>query len=180
MLKKILVALDRSEMGKQVFEQALALAQATKANLMLLHVLSPEEEGSPYFPVLSNVEYYPGINPQSFELYQKRWESFKNESVEMLQSLSAQANTVGVSTEFTQILGSPGRAICKLATTWGADLIIMGHRGRSGLTEMFLGSVSNYVLHHAACSVYIVHRQSNVKNPETVVTESTTVVGSVK
>ena len=93
MLKKILVALDRSEMGKQVFEQALALAQVTQAQLMLLHVLSPEEEGSPYFPMLSNVEYYPGLSGQSFELYQKQWDSFKDEGVQMLQSFSAQANT---------------------------------------------------------------------------------------
>src|SRR5690348_10069907 len=120
MLKKILVALDRSEMGKQVFEQALALAQVTQAKLMLLHVLSPEEEGSPYFPMLSNVEYYPGLNGQSFELYQKQWDSFQDEGVQMLQSCSAQANTLGVSTEFSQRLGSPGRTICKLAATWGA------------------------------------------------------------
>ncbi|MBH8565221.1 universal stress protein [Nostoc sp. CENA67] len=180
MLKKILVALDRSEMGKQVFEQALALAQVTQAKLMLLHVLSPEEEDSPYFPMLSNVEYYPALSGQSFELYQKQWDSFKDEGVNILQSFSAQANTLGVSTEFSQTLGSPGRTICKLAATWGADLIIMGHRGRSGLAEMFLGSVSNYVVHHATCSVYIVHNPVLVKNPETVVKESTSVVGSTQ
>ena len=36
------------------------------------------------------------------------------------------------------------------------DVIVMGHRGISGLQEFFLGSVSNYVLHHAPCSVLIV------------------------
>jgi nucleotide-binding universal stress UspA family protein len=156
MLKKILVALDRSEMGQQVFEQALALAKATQASLLLLHVLSPEEEGSPNIPTISNFDYYPGLSGQSFELYQKQWDNFKNEGVQMLQSLSAQANISGVSTEFTQTLGNPCKSICKLAINWGADLIIMGHRGRSGLTELFLGSVSNYVLHHAPCSVHIV------------------------
>ncbi|MEA5507155.1 universal stress protein [Halotia wernerae UHCC 0503] len=174
MLKKILVALDRSEMGQQVFEQALALAKLTQANLLLLHVLSPEEEGSPYLPMLSNVDYYPGFSGRSFELYQKQWDSFKDEGVKMLQSLSAQANTAGISTEFTQILGNPGRTICKLAANWGADLIVMGRRGRSGLTELFLGSVSNYVMHHVSCSVYIVHYPINVQNPEKVV-ETTSV-----
>jgi len=29
--------------------------------------------------------------------------------------------------------------------------------GRTGLRELFLGSVSNYVLHHAPCSVMVVH-----------------------
>ncbi|MFN6568056.1 universal stress protein [Dendronalium sp. ChiSLP03b] len=173
MLKKILVALDRSQIAKQVFEEALALAKGTQANLLLLHVLSPTEEGSPYLPMLSNMEYYPGFTSQSFELYQKQWDSFKNEGVEILQSFSAQANTIGISTEFTQIVGHPGPTICKIATTWDADLIIMGRRGRSGLAELFLGSVSNYVLHHAPCSVHIVHHPISVQNAEKVVVETT-------
>jgi nucleotide-binding universal stress UspA family protein len=163
MLKKILVALDRSEIGQVVFEQALALAKAMSAQLLLLHVLSPEEEGSPYLPMLSNIDYYPGLNGQSLDLYQQQWDKFQDEGVQMLQSFCAQANTANITTEFTQVLGNPGKTICKLATQWSADLIIMGHRGRSGLKEFFLGSVSNYVLHHAACSVYIVHSPIGLK-----------------
>jgi nucleotide-binding universal stress UspA family protein len=157
MFNKILVAVDRSEMSIKVFEQALSLAKITSANLMLLHVLSQEEEGSPEALVFPNIDYYPGWNEQSFKLYQEHWEKFKNEGLQMLQSWSSQANTSGVNTEFTQNTGSPGRMICELATDWNADLIIMGRRGRSGLAEFFLGSVSNYVLHHAPCSVQIVH-----------------------
>ncbi|MBU7585283.1 MAG: universal stress protein [Nostoc sp. TH1S01] len=166
MLKKILVALDRSEMGTEVFEQALALAKAMSAQLLLLHVLSPEEEGSPYIPMLSNVDYYPGLSGQSLDLYQKQWDKFKDEGVRMLQSFSAQANTTSVTAEFSQILGNPGNTICKLAAQWNADLIVMGHRGRSGITEFFLGSVSNYVLHHANCSVFIVHSPKSLNSTE--------------
>ncbi|MCC5637534.1 universal stress protein [Nostoc sp. CHAB 5844] len=173
MLKKILVALDRSEMGQEVFEQALALAKVMPAQLLLLHVLSPEEEGSPYIPMLSNVDYYPGLSGQSLDLYQKQWDMFKDEGVRMLQSLCAQANTADVTAEFTQILGNPGNTICKLAAQWNADLIVMGHRGRSGLTEFFLGSVSNYVLHRANCSVYIVHCPTRLKNSEKDVVKAT-------
>jgi nucleotide-binding universal stress UspA family protein len=157
MFNKILVAVDRSEMSIKVFEQALSLAKITSANLMLLHVLSQEEEGSPEALVFPNIDYYPGWNEQSFKLYQEQWDKFKNEGLQMLQSLSAQANTSGINTEFTQTTGNPGRMICELANNWNADLIMMGRRGRSGLAEFFLGSVSNYVLHHAACSVQIVH-----------------------
>ncbi|WP_375514671.1 universal stress protein [uncultured Nostoc sp.] len=157
MFKKILVALDRSEIGQQVFEEALGLAKLTQASLMLLHVLSPEEEGSPYGPMLSNLDYYPGLSSQSFELYQNQWDTFKKEGIQMLQSFCAQANTAGVTTEFTQNIGNPGRIISDLARSYGADLIVMGRRGRSGLMEIFLGSVSNYVLHHAPCSVHVVH-----------------------
>ena len=157
MFNKILAAVDRSDMSIKVFEQALSLAKITSANLMLLHILSQEEEGSPEALIYQNIDYYPGWNEQSFKLYQEHWDKFKNEGLQMLQSWSAQANTSGVNTEFTQNTGSPGRMICELATSWDADLIIMGRRGRSGLAEFFLGSVSNYVLHHAPCSVQIVH-----------------------
>jgi nucleotide-binding universal stress UspA family protein len=157
MPNKILVALDRSEIGQQVFEQALVLAKATKADLLLLHVLSPEEEGSPRIPMVSNYDYYPGLSEQSFEIYQNQWDNFKAEGVKMLQTFAAKANTAGISTEFTQTMGNPGKTICKLAANYGANLIVMGHRGLSGIKELLLGSVSNYVLHHAPCSVYIVH-----------------------
>ncbi len=43
-----------------------------------------------------------------------------------------------------------------MARNCGADVIVMGRRGHSGLSELILGSVSNYVLHHAPCSVLIV------------------------
>ncbi len=168
MFKKILVALDRSEIGQQVFEEALSLAKLTQASLMLVHVLSPEEEGSPYVPMMSNFDYYPGLSSQSFELYQKQWDTFKKLGIQMLQSFCAQANTAGVSAEFTQNVGNPGRIVCDLAHSYGADLIVMGRRGHSGLMELFLGSVSNYVLHHAPCSVHVVHLSVAVKKDEVV------------
>ena len=160
-INKILVALDRSELSKQIFEQALALAKVTQASLMLLHVLSTEEEGSPYVPIVysgySGLNYYSAVRGQTLEVYQEQWNAFKRESLEMLQSFYAQADIAGVTTEFSQNSGSPGRCICDVSRSWGADLIIMGRRGNTGLKELFLGSVSNYVLHHAACSVHIVH-----------------------
>lgn len=43
--------------------------------------------------------------------------------------------------------------ICKLAKSWEADLIVVGHQGMSPLQELARGSVSNYVMHYAPCSV---------------------------
>ena len=172
MFSKILVALDRSDMGKKVFEQALELAKLTSANLMLLHVLSLEESGSPDVMIAPQIDYYPGWNEQSFKLYQQNWELFKNEGLQMLQSFCSQANTLNINTEFTQNSGSPGRMICDIARTWDSDLIVMGRRGHSGLTELLMGSVSNYVLHHAPCSVHVIHFPVRVK-PAEIISEST-------
>ncbi|MFM2062894.1 MAG: hypothetical protein RLZZ507_2564 [Cyanobacteriota bacterium] len=157
MFNKILVALDCSDMGKQVFEQALSLAKLTSANLMLLHVLSPDEDGIPDMMLISQMDYYPGWGDDSMKRYLQKLAVHQNEGLEMLQAFCAQANTENLNTEFTQNVGSPGKIICQMAKTWNADLIVIGRRGLSGITEFLIGSVSNYVLHHAPCSVHIIH-----------------------
>jgi nucleotide-binding universal stress UspA family protein len=43
-----------------------------------------------------------------------------------------------------------------MARSWPADLIVIGRRGRTGLKEALMGSVSNYVVHHAPCTVMVV------------------------
>ncbi|KAF3884653.1 MULTISPECIES: universal stress protein [Nostocales] len=173
MFKKILIALDCSDAGKYVFEQGFTLAKMAGSSLLLLHVLSNEEEGSPYIPV-STFEYYPAMWEQVSDFHQQEWDRWKNKGVEMLRALCAQANIADVNTEFRQIPGNPSRVICDLAQSWNADLIIIGRRGHSGLAELLLGSVSNYVLHHAPCSVHVVQLPLSNKGIE-VVKESASV-----
>ena len=84
-------------------------------------------------------------------------------------AMVAQAKADGVDTDCTHCFGDPEPMISDLAEAWHADLIVMGRRGRAGLTEFFLGSVSSYTVHHAPCSVHIVHQptakpQSNLRN----------------
>jgi universal stress protein E len=52
-------------------------------------------------------------------------------------------------------MGRPEHAIVETARRDGADLIVVGHRGLSGVTRVFLGSVSEYVSTHANCSVLV-------------------------
>lgn len=157
MFKKILVALDSSSTSKLVFAKALSLAQQNQADLMLLHVLSAEEEDSPMpLPPKVGDPYWTTVSEVTLESWLKQWETYESECLEKLQKFTAQAHRLGINTEFRQLPGSPGRTICHLAWSWQADLIIVGNRGRLGIGELLLGSVSNYVLHHASCSVLTV------------------------
>ena len=62
----------------------------------------------------------------------------------------------------TRVLcGSPAQAIIEEAENWGADLVVVGSHGYGFWERMFLGSVSNAVVHHAPCSVLIVRKRKN-------------------
>ncbi len=155
MFNKILVAIDTSETSDRVFDRAMVLAKATGAHLMLLHVLSSEEQGSPYLPIIFSGLGYAG-GDKIIENYREEWAVFAQQCLDLLKSRQEQATLAGVKAEFTQHPGSPGKTICDFAHTWEADTIVIGHRGHSGVTKLILGSVSNYVLHHAGCSLLIV------------------------
>ncbi len=163
MFDKILVAIDRSPANKKVFNEALLLAKATQAKLILLHVLSGEEPGSPImslYPPVGDDYHYVHLNPEithmANQMYHQQWKAFETQGLEILRSFTQQAISAGVDTEFSQITGHLSSTICEFAQSCHADAIVIGRRGHSGLREMFLGSVSNYVVHHAPCSVLLV------------------------
>lgn len=158
MMNKILVALDHSVLEKLIVEQALSLAKATQAQLMFLNVLSPESEESPVLLGFSTLDVY-AMTTEPMKNYLQQWEEYKKKCLEMLRSHTTEAIAAGMTADFTQATGHPGKIICNLAETWGADLVIMGRRGNTPLGELLLGSVSQYVIHHAPCSILLVHPQ---------------------
>lgn len=152
MYKRLLVAVDLSEISQGVFDHALALAQISGGEMLLLHILSPESENIPvnYAPLIMS------YTPIMVEEFQKEWETFREQCKHQLEMFVRQAESQGVKVQSQQLSGHPGRLICEYAQEQQVDTIIIGRRGRSGLSELFLGSVSNYVLHHARCTVVIV------------------------
>lgn len=52
--------------------------------------------------------------------------------------------------------GKPGEAICHAAKEHHASMIVMGSRGQNAIRRTFVGSVSDYVLHHAHIPVTVV------------------------
>ena len=155
MIDKILVAVDHSEKNQFVFDSAVSLAKTTDATLMLLHTLSENEAGYPMLPIYTS-PFSTVVPERDNEQYQLELARYKRGELDFLQTLTQKAVEAGVKVEYSQLTGNPGRMICELANNWSADLILVGSRGLKGLKEMFLGSVSNYVTHHAPCSVLIV------------------------
>ena len=55
--------------------------------------------------------------------------------------------------------GKPGEAICDLVKECDLDLCVMGSRGIGAIRRTFVGSVSDYVLHHSHVPVIICPKQ---------------------
>lgn len=89
------------------------------------------------------------FNPEQ----RKKEISFAERVIDEATSLAARSN---VSFKPKTDSGNPGEKITRLAKDGNYDLIVIGSRGRGAGKELFLGSVSNYVLHKADAPVMIV------------------------
>lgn len=157
MFKRILVALDdEPEMASHVMEEALSMAKAGPAALHLLHVLFPLGSGFPDPMYMTLDGAFTTANTQAFSAYVNEWKALEQRNLEFLNDRVAQVRKMGIPAEATQAIGEPNRKICEVAKTWNADLIVIGRRGRTGMGEFLLGSVSSYVMHHAPCAVLTV------------------------
>ncbi len=156
MFDKILVAVDRSQFGKLVFEAALEFAKVSQGQMKLLHILALDEPDNPTISISTGIGMAGAIDQRTQEICQELWQTYEEKGLELLRSFAAQAEQSGIKAEMIQYGGSPGQEICALSRDWNTNLIVLGRRGGSGVRELLLGSVSNYVLHHAPCSVLIV------------------------
>ena len=159
MFNKILVAIDETESSEAIFAKALVLAKAHQANLMIFHALHPMDLAYGYDPYL-------GVSQTTSQMFIEQWREREKVGLEKLRSLSDRAIDEGImKAEFTQSIGDPGKLICTLAKTWNADLIVVGRRGLSGLNELLIGSVSNYVFHHTPCHLLTIQTEVQESDP---------------
>lgn len=157
--QRILVAVDYLNLTIEVFAKALRLAKANGGNLMIFHCVQGELPGVPVMDSFSTMGVYNDVYYQEMnEFYEKMRKEATERLVGWLRSFVEQAQEQDIKAEFDYKIGDPGKSICQTAANWKADLIVIGRRGRSGISELFLGSVSNYVVHHAPCSVLIVQQ----------------------
>lgn len=150
----VLVALDYSETDERLVQKAMELAKGGEVSIILLHVFSFFDAiPAPAADSLEQGEKSPdSLSSSSLQT----WEGLEKTSLSKLQTYVQQFEQVGILVNSHHVLGHPGPVICKLARKLEVDTIIMGRSGRRGLTEAVLGSVSNYVFHHAPCSVWVI------------------------
>ena len=153
MFEKILIALGNSAESQLVLGSGLTLAEKLGAKVLLLHVISPLTSTS-FSPLVGGM--FPIVNDVAIEQYAKEWKEYQKLGLEQLQADAAQAKERGIDVEISQNLGDSGKMICEVAKSWSADAIVMGRNQKSMLSEIWLGSTSNYVLHHAPCSTLVI------------------------
>jgi nucleotide-binding universal stress UspA family protein len=89
----------------------------------------------------------------SAEEYDRHRKALESEAQTALKDTAAALGVEGA--ELLMQEGDAGRALCELAEDLSASAIVMGSRGRGGIKRAFLGSVSDYVVRNAPCTVVI-------------------------
>ncbi len=139
-LARIAVALDGSGHAEHALDLAIDLARRYGASLVVISVV-PQQSTMTLSP-LAPVAIPPDLTPLHEEL---------------LSRAKAKAENVGARDVVTVRL--QGHVVDTLVTYLGThpvDLLVMGSRGLSSPARLFLGSVSDAVVHHAPCPVLIV------------------------
>lgn len=138
MFKKILVALDSSELSEQIVEMVQQLYLQPKAEVVLVHVVV-------------NLSADPDV---AVDRPQADLESISHQSLEKLQSYQ---ESLPCHSELEIVTGGdPAEEIVRLANIHQADLVIIGSRGLTGINRILQGSVSSQVVADAHCSVLVV------------------------
>ena len=88
----------------------------------------------------------------------KHAEQIKKHATSVLNRAANAAKQAGVSCDTIQVENEqPFQAIIAAAENKGCDLIVMASHGRSGLSGVLLGSVTNKVLTHTKTPVLVCH-----------------------
>ena len=137
MLNRILIAHDGSDPANKAFAFALDLAKKYQASLIVLAVSKPPD-------------FAEDVETEAI------LENSQNHYRKLLSHLEPKARIEGVNAAFEVVVGHPAEQIIHHAEKNKADLIVMGHRGKSFFERLRLGSVSRQVIHYANCAVTVV------------------------
>jgi nucleotide-binding universal stress UspA family protein len=80
------------------------------------------------------------------------------EQAAYIEGVAKRLRAIGYQAHGVAVAGAPTAVILQEATTLRSDLILMGTRGRQGITRFVLGSVSHAMLHQMPCPVLAFHQ----------------------
>ena len=143
MARRILHPSDFSSASRAAFRKAIDMAKASRAELLLLHVVSP------VVPV-------PGDGYVSPEMYDQLSASSRAWAQKRLDSLVAQAKKSRARVKGFILEGAASDEIVRFARARRVELIVMGTHGRKGIAKLFVGSVADRVVAAATCAVLTV------------------------
>jgi nucleotide-binding universal stress UspA family protein len=150
MYQRILVAVDGSETSRRGLDEAIRLAQLTGARLRLIHAVDDVS-------VSVAMGAY-GIDVSG--AYVGDWlNKLRDSGRAILREDEAVAQAASVQVETALGGGFAGPVwdqIARDATTWKADLIVLGTHGRRGVGRALLGSTAEMVARHASVPVLLV------------------------
>jgi nucleotide-binding universal stress UspA family protein len=89
-------------------------------------------------------------NPKSIR------DELNRQTDKLVETVVGQFRDAGFEADGVTMAGDPGSQICEYADHINSDGIILGRQGGGKLQELLLGSVSQYVLHHAQTPVTLV------------------------
>jgi nucleotide-binding universal stress UspA family protein len=132
-VRRILVPLDGSEMAERALPIAIWIAKLTGAELDIVRCMS-----------LTAVTYDPGMTMYSADLITSMEESVR----EYLRQVGERVKGVKAST--TMMMGGPGEMLLERMKDVKPDLVVTTSHGRTGVTRVALGSVTDRLLHGSA------------------------------
>jgi nucleotide-binding universal stress UspA family protein len=144
--KKILVAIDGSPLSDKAAEEAVRMAGGNpghyKSQIFAMLVL-------PNTPRTTFTDFVPA--PPITET--DKWDEMRERIFYVIEKNAREA---GIPLEIKVVYGDPADELIGFAEKEVIDVIILGSSGKGFLKRKLLGSVSNKVVQHAKCSVYIV------------------------
>jgi len=157
----VLIPTDFSEPTKQALRYALEEATLHHAKVTLLHVLPPHTGTEVYFIAgapRAEVGFDPALEGRLGAAIPPRptvvLQDHDEEALMHLRDLML--NSFHGVWEVEVAAGHPAETIVRVAHERGADLIVMGTHGRTGLQHVLLGSVAEKVVRLAPCPVLTV------------------------
>src|SRR5436853_5213025 len=154
LFKKILGAQDGSESSQRAAQAALELAEKLKADLVVLHAISPPT--SYYHSTIASPTGMSLPAPSQHEI-DAYYAYARKVALGIVGETESKAKKQGihVKTEIPEAVSSIVETIVNHASKENVDLIVVGTRGLGGFKKLLLGSVSSGIVSHAHCPVLV-------------------------